>query len=295
MTAAPPAPAGASDTTGPLHLAGEVLSVSRIGAYTSLTVLAPGIFERFEPGHFVALGVGGPETSMLLRRSFSIYRVRDRGAYGATVEVVFAVAGKGTAWLADRRPRDPLDIVGPLGRPFPLPSAAVSATLVGGGYGSAPLFALGERLRAGGARVDFVLGAATEERLFGVLDAKRGAASLEVTTDDGSAGTRGRVTDVLPGVLERAGTDVVYACGPMPMLAAVAAQAAAHGVVVFTAVEEAMACGIGVCMTCVLPVAGEDGVTRMLRACTEGPVFRGDRVRWADVGTIPAGTYGASA
>lgn len=294
MTPPAAAPSEAGNPAGPLHLAGEVLSVSQVGAYTSLTLLAPGIHERFEPGHFVALGVGGPETSMLLRRSFSIYRVRDRGAYGATVEVVFAVTGKGTAWLAERRPHDPVDVVGPLGRPFPLPSAGVSATLVGGGYGSAPLFPLGERLRARGARVDFVLGAATEERLLGVLDAKRGASTVEITTDDGSVGTRGRVSDVLPSVLERTGADVVYACGPMPMLAAVAEQAAAHGAASFTAVEEAMACGIGVCMTCVLPVAGEDGVIRMLRACTEGPVFRGDLVRWADVGSIPDGTYGAS-
>ena len=90
-------------------------------------------------------------------------------------------------------------------------------------------------------------------------------------------------------MLERTDADVVYACGPMPMLAAVAEVAAEHGAYSQCAVEESMACGIGVCMTCVLPVVGDDGVTRMLRSCIDGPVFRGDRVRWADVGTIPAG------
>jgi hypothetical protein len=90
-------------------------------------------------------------------------------------------------------------------------------------------------------------------------------------------GSAGRVTDVLPGVLERTDADVVYACGPMGMLRAVAEVARPARRLLQCAVEEAMACGIGVCMTCVLPVVGDDGVTRMLRSCVEGPVFRGDR------------------
>jgi dihydroorotate dehydrogenase electron transfer subunit len=106
-------------------------------------------------------------------------------------------------------------------------------------------------------------------------------------------GTQGRVTDVLEDVIERSAADVIYACGPMGMLSAVAGIAAARGVYVQTSVEESMACGIGVCMTCVLPVIGEDGITRMVRSCVDGPVFRGDQVRWADVGTIPADTLGA--
>jgi dihydroorotate dehydrogenase electron transfer subunit len=138
-----------------------------------------------------------------------------------------------------------------------------------------------------------VLGAATNDRLFGVLEAKRISDSLEVTTVDGSAGRVGIVSDVLPDVLARTGSDVVYACGPMGMLAAVAAIATSYGAHSQCAVEETMACGIGVCMTCVLPVVGSDGVTRMVRSCVDGPVFRGDAVRWADLGTVPADTYGA--
>jgi dihydroorotate dehydrogenase electron transfer subunit len=183
--------------------------------------------------------------------------------------------------------------VGPLGRPFSLPRAKANVTLVGGGYGSAPLFALAEQLLNRGSRVDFVLGAGSQDRLFGALDAKRMASSVAVTTDDGSAGTRGVVTDVLPAVLDRSQADVVYACGPMGMLAAVTAVATDHGLPVQCAVEESMACGIGVCMTCVLPVEGDDRVTRMVRSCVEGPVFPGDRVRWDAVGTVPTGTYGA--
>lgn len=277
----------------PLQVSAEVLSLRTVGAYHAMSLVAPGIPELTRPGHFVALQVGGPDSSMLLRRAFAVYDVKDRGVYGGTVDIVFAVHGKGTAWLARRRPSDRVDVVGPLGKPFRLPKEPATATLVGGGYGSAPLLPLAAALRERGCRVDVVLGAASTDRLFGVLEAKRLSSSIEVTTDDGSAGTRGRVSDVLPAVLERTRSDVVYACGPMPMLRAVAEQAAALGIPSQVAVEESMACGIGVCMTCVLPAVGDDGVTRMVRSCVEGPVFRGDRLRWQDVGTVPADALGA--
>ncbi len=277
----------------PVQLTGEVLSVKRVGAYTLMTVVAPGMPELTRPGHFVAVQVGGPESSMLLRRAFALYDVQERGVYGGTVQFVFAVHGKGTAWLADRRPQDRLDLVGPLGKPFRLPAHPVNATLVGGGYGSAPLLPLARALRERGCKVSVVLGAASADRLFGHLDAKRVSDSIAVTTDDGSLGERGRVSDVLPAVLDRTDCDVVYACGPMGMLRAVADLATARGLPSQVAVEESMACGIGVCMTCVLPVVGDDGLTRMVRSCVEGPVFLGERVRWDDVGTVPVDAVGA--
>jgi dihydroorotate dehydrogenase electron transfer subunit len=277
----------------PVQVRGEVLDLRRAGAYHSLTLVAPGIAEQTRPGHFVALAVGGDDTSMMLRRSFSVYRVQERGVYGGTVEIVFAVHGRGTRWMSELRRHQPIDVVGPLGRPFALPKDPVSCVLVGGGYGSAPLFSLAEQLRARGCRVDFVLGAGTEDRLFGALDAKRMAQSLSITTEDGSVGERGRVTDVLPSVIDKAAAQVVYACGPMPMLQAVSEIATAHGAHSQTAVEESMACGIGVCMTCVMPVVGDDGATRMVRSCVEGPVFDGERVRWSDVGTVPDDCIGA--
>lgn len=277
----------------PVQVRGEVLSNRRAGEYHQLTVVAPGVAEQVRPGHFVALAVGGETSAHLLRRAFSVYRTQDRGVYGGTIDIVFAEHGAGTRWLSRVRQHDSLDVVGPLGKPFALPKEPVTCTMVGGGYGSAPLFTLAEQLRERGCRVDFVLGAATEGRLFGVLEAKRMSQSVAVTTEDGSLGERGRVTDVLPALLDRTGSDVVYACGPMGMLAAVADLAARFGAHSQCAVEEAMACGIGVCMTCVLPVVGDDGVTRMVRSCVDGPVFRGDRVRWNAVGTVPADTWGA--
>lgn len=280
-------------TKGPVQVAGEVLSLKRVAAYHHLTLVAPGVAERFRPGTFVALTIGGPRSDRLLRRTFFIYRVRPTGAYGGTVEIVFTVAGAGTQWLSSVGVGTPLDVVGPLGRPFALPKEPVACTLVGGGYGSAPLFSLAERLRERGCTVHMVLGASTESRLFGALEARRAARTVIVTTEDGSVGIRGSVADVLPDLLARTSTDVVYGSGPNGMLHAVAEAAENHGAWSQTAVEQEMACGTGVCMTCALPVVGEDGVTRMVRSCVEGPVFRGDRVRWGDIGSVPVDALGA--
>jgi dihydroorotate dehydrogenase electron transfer subunit len=279
----------------PVQVLAEVVSVRRAGAYQHLTLLAPGIPEEFRPGHFVAAAVGGEGSAMLLRRAFSIHKVTAPSSGAGTVEIVVAPHGPGTRWLADRRRGDKIDVIGPLGRPFVLPKEPVACVLVAGGYGSAPLFALSEQLRARGCRVDFVLGAATAERLFGILEAKRHGSSVTITTEDGSLGQRGRVTQPLGEIIRASSADVVYACGPMAMLAAVAAVAADEGAHSQCAVEESMACGIGVCMTCVLPVRGPDGLSRMVRSCTDGPVFRGADVRWRDVGTVPADIVGAPA
>ncbi|MGI9093457.1 MAG: dihydroorotate dehydrogenase electron transfer subunit [Mycobacteriales bacterium] len=278
----------------PVHVRGEVLSRKRVGAYHQITLIAPGVADSARPGQFVALAVGGATSGLLLRRAFAIYGATPAGVYGGTVQIVVAVRGGGTAWLASLDQGDPVDVVGPLGSPFRLPARPVSAVLVGGGYGSAGLFGLAQMLRGRSCRVDMVLGAASADRLFGELEAKRTAVSLEVTTDDGGAGRRGVVTDVLPEVIERAGAGVVYACGPMPMLRACGDVAASYDIPCQVAVEESMACGIGVCMTCVLPVVGDDRVTRMVRSCVDGPVFAADRVRWDDVGTVPADALGAT-
>jgi dihydroorotate dehydrogenase electron transfer subunit len=275
------------------QIVSEVLDNRRVGDYHVLSLTAPGIAETALPGHFVTLAMGGEESGMVLRRAFAIHQVTSRGVYGGTLDVAISVQGRGTKWLSERRRHDVVKLVGPLGKPFSLPTKAVSCVLVGGGYGSAPLFILAQALRDRGCRVDMVVGASTEDKLFGVLELKRLASSLTITTDDGSSGVRGKVTDVLGDALDRAGADVVYACGPMPMLAEVARVSTKNRVFSECAVEESMACGIGVCMTCVLPVIGSDGVTRMVRSCVDGPIFRGDRVRWDDINTIPSDALGA--
>ncbi|WP_312888011.1 dihydroorotate dehydrogenase electron transfer subunit [Nonomuraea rhodomycinica] len=274
-----------------MQVTGTVLTTRRVDAYHALTVVAPGIAERHRPGHFVSVAVGGPRTSMITRRAFTVHDVKPD--YGGTVELVFTVRGPGTAWLAERRARDTLDLVGPLGRPFPLPRDPVHCVLVGDEYGAAVLFPVADALMERGCRVDFLLGGASADRVFGAMRARRMAATTTLTTEDGSLGLRGKVTDALPSVIADTRADAVYACGPMDTLRAVTAVAMEFDIPVQVAVEEAMACGIGVCMTCVLPVIGDDGVTRMVRACADGPVFRGERVRFEDVGTIPFDALGA--
>jgi len=265
-----------------------IRSMTPVGGYLHMIVDAPGV-AKVEPGHFAALAVGGPNGATLLRRAFSIHK----STPGESLEFIFAPHGPGTQWLATQRAGDVIDIIAPLGKPFILPKQPISCVIVAGGYGAAPMELLARELRARNCRVDVVLGAATQEKLFGVLDLKGVSDSLIVTTDDGTSGVRGRVTDVLAGVITKNNSQAVYACGPMPMLQAVAQVSQDNGAFSQCAVEESMACGIGVCMTCVLPIIGDDGVTRMARSCVDGPVFRGDRVRWDDVDTVPSDAFGA--
>lgn len=263
---------------GPVKASCEVIARHRDGAYWRLSFAARQIAERAAPGQFVQIAVGAQHT--LLRRPFSIARVSRQGMSAGTVDVVFDAHGPGTEWLAGVGVHDVIDVIGPLGTGFPLPQREVNCLLVGGGYGTAPLYYLAERLVAAGLRVDVIAGAATASRLFGVVEAKRLSASSTFTTEDGSQGVTGRVTDVLDDVMTAARTGVVYACGPNAMLAAVSQHCRARSVPVQVAVEERMACGTGLCFTCVLPVHRRDGTTAMARTCLEGPVLDGARVAW---------------
>lgn len=282
-----------SAARGPVQVSGEVLSNKRAGAYQHLALVAPGVAERFRPGAVVALGVGGGLTDRMLRRGLPIFRARATGTYRSTVEVVFEAADAGARWLAGLSAGAHVDVVGPLGRPYALPKEPVACTLAGHGAAAAPLFSLAERLRERGCAVHMVLGGASERDLFGALEAKRAAKTVVVVTADGSLGMRGDLGSVLPELLTRTGSDVVYAAGPSAMLHEVAFAAEQHGAWSQTALESGAVCATGSCLSCVLPVVGEDGVSRMVRSCVEGPVFRGDRVRWADLGTVPADSWGA--
>ena len=216
-----------------------------------------------------------------------------RPDHGGTVEFVFEARGPGTRWLAGLRARDTLDTVGPLGRPFPIPRDPSSCLLLGVGYGSAPLFALAVRLRERGCSIDYLLGGESADRVFGALTARRNGRSAAVATTDGSFGARGPVTGLMEQIIREARTDVIYACAPVPVLREVTAIAGRYDIPVQASVDVPMPCGTGVCMGCVLPVTGTDGITRIVRSCVDGPVFRGDLVRWDDMGTIPFDALGA--
>lgn len=271
----------------------ELLSVKKVGAYRHLVLIADGIPERFRPGNFVALTIGGPMTARLARRHYWVQHTKPTGAYGGTIDLVVEPRGAASRWLAGLAPGSKLPLTGPLGRPFALPKEPVTCALVGHGYGLGPMFPLAERLRERGCAVHMVAAADDEAHLFAALEARRAASSVTVVTGDGSVGVRGVVGDALPGVLERTDSAVVYACGPHGMLHDVARAAEQHGAWSQTALEIPGACGTGVCDGCPVAVVGEDGVTRVVRACCEGPVFRGDRVRWDDLGTIPPDSRGA--
>lgn len=244
------------------------------------------------PGNFAAIAVGGPSSSMILRRAFAIYRASVRADGIGILELVVAPHGNGSRWLAGRLVGDRVNLIAPLGTAFGIPTEPIRALLVGGGYGSAPLFALAETLKGRGCRVDMVLGASTAGKIYAPLEGKRSVNSLTITTDDGSAGTMGLVSDVLPALIVENDIDVVYSCGPMAMLEAITKITQETDVVHQCSVEESMACGIGVCMTCVLPFEGEDGVVRMTRTCVDGPVMDGNRVMWNRTREVPNGVWG---
>lgn len=269
----------------------EVFGYKRLGEpYHSLTIVAPEISANAKPGQFIAIRL--PEdNSLLLRRPFSIHRVDRRPGWAGTIEVVFDVRGRGTELLAKSRPHTPLDVLGPLGRGFRIPKDPTTCLLIGGGIGTAPLLFLAEELRDHGNRVDFILGGRTQEHILRPIEAKRVALSVAFTTDDGSSGHEGVVTDILPDVVAQTGAKVIYTCGPPGMLRAVATAARKLRVPCQVAWEEVMACGFGACLVCAVPVRLESKTEQeqdnwgWVRCCTEGPVFSSQRVHWDMVGS----------
>ena len=268
-----------SEARGPVHVEGEVVATKKVGAYRHLTLAAPGVPERFRAGSFVALTVPDRTT----RRALWVHRVRQSGAYGPTLDVVVQPRGEGTSRLASTPVGGRVAVTGPLGRPFALPKEPVSCLLVGEGYSVAPLFPLAERLRERGSTVSLVVSAPDESHLLSALEARRSVRAVTVLTADGSVGQRGTLPGAIGDLVGRSGADVVYAAGPTPVLHAVAAAADAAGAWSQVALEVGTPCGTGLCHGCPLPVLGEDGVARVVRACTEGPVVRGDRVRWSEL------------
>ena len=131
-----------------------------------------------------------------------------------------------------------------------------------------------------------LLGASTASKIYAPIEGKRSVNSLKIYTEDGSTGILGKVTDPIPSLIDDGVVDVIYSCGPMGMLAAISRIANEREIVHQCAVEESMACGIGVCMTCVLPVENLDGDVALLRSCIDGPVMDGASVKWDQVGRV---------
>lgn len=261
-----------------------IISNKRVGQYHQIILNIGDLASHCKPGNFVAIKVGGTQSAMVLRRAFAISRVSISATVGGTMELIVAPYGQGSSWLCALPEGAEIDLVAPLGTAFGIPTEPVHVLLVGGGYGSAPLFGLAELLNARGCRVDMILGASTSAKIYAPMEGKRAVNSIRIVTEDGSAGTQGRVTDLIPALVADLDIAVVYSCGPMAMLAAITKITDECDVVHQASVEESMACGIGICMTCVLPVKSVDGSTAMLRSCIDGPVMDGSKVQWDLVG-----------
>ena len=265
----------------------SIMSNKRIGSYHQILLSVGDIVKACRPGNFVAISVGGESSRMILRRAFAISRTSESSQYGGTMELIVAPHGSGSKWLCAQNEGSEIDIVAPLGTAFGIPTQPISALLIGGGYGSAPLFGLAEVLKSRGCRVDMLLGASVGSKIYAPMEGKRSVNSLKIYTEDGSMGEHGRVTENLLEIVQDKNIDVIYSCGPMAMLRAITELTSPTGVIHQCAVEESMACGIGICMTCVLPVTNGEGTTSMVRSCIDGPVMDGSAVRWDLVGKVP--------
>jgi len=266
------------------QLHAPIVSNKRVGQYHQIIINIGEVAATCKPGNFVAISVGGDSSRMVLRRAFAISRVSTSSTVGGTMELIVAPHGQGSKWLCQQGEGVVLDLVAPLGTAFGIPTEPVSVLLVGGGYGSAPLFGLAELLNARGCRVDMLLGASTGSKIYAPMEGKRSVNSMRIYTEDGSMGSAGRVTDPIPEIVRDLNVAVIYSCGPMPMLASITKISNELDVIHQCAVEESMACGIGICMTCVLPVENEDGTISNLRSCIDGPVMDGSKVQWNRVG-----------
>lgn len=257
---------------------------------------SPEIAAGCRPGHFVMISVAD-SIDPLLRRPMAVYRVlRDDDGAARGFTMLVEVVGRGTALLEQKQPGDRVQLLGPLGVPFTLPAADEKTgehLLVMGGVGSAPFPLLAEELLARGHRVRAFVGARTAEALLCVEDFEELGVPVEVSTDDGSAGFDGFVVGPLQRYLEAndkandVPEAVLYACGPTPMMRAVHDIAVARRLPLQVSFEAPMACGIGVCLSCVVPIhdeAGEGGEAgggwTFVRCCREGPVFDSRRLVW---------------
>ncbi|MEO8291917.1 MAG: dihydroorotate dehydrogenase electron transfer subunit [Actinomycetota bacterium] len=258
----------------------EILSARRLGAYHVLTLVAPEIAERARPGQFLAVGMP-PGREFVLRRHFSIHQASRRGGWAGTLEFAIQTDGPGTEWLTRAKAHEFLDVIGPLGKSFAYPNRLTNCLLIAEGHGAASLYFLAQELRTRHKRVDMIVGAEDLDRVFKPIEGKRLSQAIMIMTADGSAGERGGVLDALPEMVERCGTEVIYAAAPVRTLERIADFCRNRKIPAQVAVEETFGCGVGLCFSCVVPVARKDGTGYdNLRACVEGPVMNPARVLW---------------
>ncbi|MGP8161173.1 MAG: dihydroorotate dehydrogenase electron transfer subunit [Candidatus Dormibacteria bacterium] len=261
---------------------GEVVAVERLtGGMVEVTVRLPHLASTARPGEFAQLRAwDGVEP--LLRRPFSVAWTE-----GESCAFVLEAVGVGTRLLVALRPGDRLHALGPLGNGFGLDPAPARAVIVSGGLGCAPFPLLVRELRRGGCGEVVVLsGAATADRLYPAERFRRGDDAVRVAevTDDGSRGRRGLVTELVASVCDAEAA--VYACGPNPMLAALAEtldRLPRPPLRAEVSLEAPMGCGFGTCLGCALPAAGGE----WFLCCRRGPVIEVSQVDWPGLLALP--------
>jgi len=233
-----------------------------------LTLSSKYIPTHADPGQFVSIKVSDG-TDPLLRRPFSVHRVaKDK------FTLLYEVVGKGTEILSKKEIEAELDVLGPLGRGFKLDKKIDTAILVGGGMGVAPMLYLAEKIKA--KELYVLVGAKTKERVLAEKEFKNITDNLIITTDDGSYGNKGFVSDALIAELGNKSA-AIFACGPEPMLKAVAEIAFQKKCDCQVSMEQKMACGIGTCLGCVIKTT-----KGYQKVCDDGPVFDGKEIVWQD-------------
>jgi dihydroorotate dehydrogenase electron transfer subunit len=257
-----------------------------------LRLRQPDIAAGARPGQFVGVRVSEPGTwDPLLRRPFSVMRsCSDENGRLQDFDLLHVIVGRGTRAMSRFEVGDQVEVLGPLGNGFFDDALGVSShqgriVIAAGGVGVAPFFGVIEQLVAQGRREDVVVlfGARTRGALCAVEELRALDVRLELSTDDGTEGHRGLVTEVLERVLTEAGGSetIVLACGPDPMMRATARVAALHGARCLVSLENAMPCGFGACYGCVVHQPAREGrPARYARACVEGPIFPAERLGW---------------
>ncbi len=247
-----------------------------------MTLEAQSAFRRPEAGQFVMIRIA--DGGVFLPRPFSICGWDETPS--PRMKILYRVVGRGTAGLSRLEPGRTLDMTGPFGRGFSMPGDDRDVVLVGGGIGMAPLLYLLQRCLPGGGqrsgRLAVYAGARTAALLVGIARVRESGAVLRVSTDDGSDGFHGPVTERF--ARERGEWDgektSLYACGPRPMLRSLQGLLRGSAMSCEASLEERMACGLGACLGCAVAVRGEAGKRVFLRVCKEGPVFPLQDILW---------------
>jgi dihydroorotate dehydrogenase electron transfer subunit len=256
------------------HETVQVLSNTPLAAgYYRIRVSCHRQYTKAAPGQFVMVRFTD-QIDPLLPRPFSIHRLIKKDGVAFGIELLYKVVGKGTQALSLRQPGDFIDLTGPLGKGFTIPGKVGPIKIVAGGIGVAPMIFLVEYLKEQThdfADVQVFLGARSKADLLCLSEFSIFDVPVHTTTDDGSSGDHCLVTDPLDHAVAANKPDIIYACGPLEMLACVAGIADKHRVSCQVSIEAMMACGVGACLGCA--VAGRNHTDAYLHACLDGPVF----------------------